>query len=242
MADSGENRVTISRFLLVIFIVLSIGTAYQVWQQNSALDETQARAQRLEDSQSISQQQAALLAEQIKDLGARPVVKPEDLKDALDNLDLPAGTPVISDAAIALAVFNYCSGDRCAKEPTPAQVAAAVATYCNARGECKGAVGKTGLPGETGATGATGATGSQGPAGPPPSDSQVLDAVRVYCDAHNGCRGEKGDPGAPGRGISRVECDASTQEFVIYYTDDQSEHVAGSDCVAGNGNGLPVEP
>lgn len=108
---------------------------------------------------------------------------------------------------IKLAVSSYCRDvggckGKNGKSVTVGQVISAVATYCDARGECRGPTGNSGPRGETGDAGPQ---GQQGPTGPPPTDQQVLDAVKNYC-GNNNCKGEKGDPGDPGTTITGFSC------------------------------------
>lgn len=112
--------------------------------------------------------------------------------------------PPPSDEQVAQAVALYCRGGNCdgpsGKNATAADVAAAVLSYCNERGECRGEVGAPGEP---------------GPAGPPPTAEQVASAVSTYCSSRNGCRGpvgpqgeqgEQGPPGEPGDTVQGGTC------------------------------------
>ena len=111
----------------------------------------------------------------------------------------PAG-PTPSELAIESAVNLYCTSiGGCIRGPSSTQVAAAVATYCNDRGECRGEQGKPGKDGTNGIDGINGSQGPQGVQGPPPSSDQIADAVTAYCGQPTlPCKGDKGDKGDPG--------------------------------------------
>jgi len=181
------------------------------------------------ETQSATRDQAIdRLARQVERLGGDPVVEPSDLEDPVD---LPAE---LTPQQIQDAVEAYCSTGLCRGQEgedgqdgisvTPPQVAAAVASYCDRNGECRGPVGRTGV---TGADGPTGATGDQGP---PPSDEQVAEAVATYCATHDECRGPqgpegpRGPAGSDGRGITALSCESITPlELTVTYTDGTSE-------------------
>lgn len=101
--------------------------------------------------------------------------------------------PPPSDTQVFRAVSLYCSQGNCdgrdGRNATQADVAAAVARYCNDRGECQGPEGVDGKQGEQGVQGETGKQG------PPPSDAQVASAVAQYCSTRNDCAGPPGQPG-----------------------------------------------
>lgn len=259
--DIGSRRT--SKILVVLFIVLAMGTVWQIYELNEDLNarptasdynqlvETNAELNR---RQNDSQAQAEILAQQVKELGERPVVTPDELEEGSD--DLPSvDVPPPSDASVDAAVIRYCSLNDCGVSPTNTQVAAAVALYCNAQGECRGPSGddgrdgRPGDEGQAGEPGSPGETGPQGPQGPPPSDAQVFAAVQSYCSTRNECRGPEGPTGPAGPkgdqgvSISSVECDSEDAngngetEFIVVYSNDTREPINGSDCVAG---GPPV--
>lgn len=100
--------------------------------------------------------------------------------------------PGPTDAQVAAAVDRWCRINGCVGEPTAAQVATALVTYCDARGECRG------VAGEDGEDGTDGTDGVDGAPGPPPSDEQIAELIAAYCDARNGCRGATGPAGKDG--------------------------------------------
>lgn len=95
-----------------------------------------------------------------------------------------------TDAEIALAVADYCSGRVCA--PSEAEIAAQVRAYCNARDDCLGERGRDGQDG------AAGADGEDGDDGRPPTDAEIAAEVAAYCAERNECRGAAGQDGQDG--------------------------------------------
>jgi hypothetical protein len=110
-----------------------------------------------------------------------------------------------SPAEVAQAVRAYCSNNACrgatgspgtpgvngtdAPPVTIADLVAAIAAYCDPRGDCRGPAGPRGQdgqngvqgdPGTSGETGAQGPPGAQGPAGPSPSPEQIAQAAAAY--------------------------------------------------------------
>jgi hypothetical protein len=164
----------------------------------------------LSEAAERNSQIAEALAQQVRRLGERPVAKPEATPQPMPG---PAGEPgqrgpvgpsgpAPSAAEIQSAVAVYCASGRCdGRDPTTSQVAAAVVSYCDRRGECRGprgAPGQDGADGRDGVDGEDGTDGQDGADAPPPTQAQVDAAVARYCDANGGCRGPKGDRGEPG--------------------------------------------
>lgn len=175
--------------------------------------------------------------------------------------------PGPSNAQVALAVANFCSGNNCdGPGPSATQVAQAVTLFCNANGECRGPEGAPGAPGQnatgapgpsgvpgadaTGAPGAPGAAGPDGPQGPPPTDQQVADAVNNFCSTRNNCQGPEGPQGPQGPpGVVDVVTDASCNPGLGLVIDsvnasyDQGTQTITLTCTSvgavlpGNGNG-----
>jgi hypothetical protein len=214
-------------FIFVAGVVAFIGwLVWTVADTSQRLDDAEnTRADREAQVSALVEQQADLseaaernseiaeaLAQQVRQLGERPVVQPT----ATPVIPGPIGEPgqrgpmgptgpAPSAAEIQSAVADYCASGRCdGRDPTATQVANAVAVYCDSRGECRGPAGsdgQDGADGEDGAPGAPGADGQDGADGrdaPPPTQAQVDQAVATYCESRGGCRGPKGDTGAPG--------------------------------------------
>lgn len=166
------------------------------------LDDAQAERRALAEVATANAEAAAALAQQLRELGERPVVDPTDLPEVVPGPQGPQGPqgiqglqgvpgvrgPAPTAADIQAAVDAYCEeSGRCdGKDPTTTQVAAAVSSYCDSRGECRGPAGPAGE------------AGSAGEDAPPPSQDQVDEAVRAYCDSRGGCRGPQGEPGEQG--------------------------------------------
>lgn len=106
--------------------------------------------------------------------------------------------PGPSSAQVAAAVASYCEGGRCdGRGPSVAQVAQAVASYCNAKGECRGPVGVAGK--DSTVAGPQGVQGPQGVPGESATAEQVAAAVTTYCGQDSSpCQGKAGAPGQPG--------------------------------------------
>lgn len=102
--------------------------------------------------------------------------------------------PPPSAASVYSAVRRFCTDTkRCdgrdGSDVTPAQVAIAVSSYCNSRGQCKGPAGDPGEPGEAGKDGAD---------APPVTQAQLIQAVDAYCSENNRCQGPPGSDGKDG--------------------------------------------
>lgn len=144
---------------------------------------------------------AAALADQVRELGGRPVAQPTTVAEPIPGPRGERGEPgepgrAPTTAEIQSAVAAYCAGGRCdGRSPTTGQVRTAVLTYCDARGDCRGPAGEDGADGQPGAAGADGRDGTDAP---PPSQAQVDAAVTSYCTANGGCRGPQGPPGEQG--------------------------------------------
>lgn len=187
----------VSHVIVVVFCILSLGTAWQVYGLQQDRDDAKAAAAK--NSQEAAKKEAQRLetvaavkdlAAQVKRLGAEPVVRPQDLPGA--GLQGPQGEPgpPPSNSQVRAAVQRYCSAGVCrGPAPTAAQVAQAVMRYCNANGQCRGPQGPEG---DEGPQGPEGVAGSEGPQGPPPSADQIGAAVNNYCAEHNNCQGPPG--------------------------------------------------
>lgn len=90
---------------------------------------------------------------------------------------LPAGQ-LPTATQVATAVAGYLAAN---PPVTPAQVVAAVVSYCSAANGCRGPTGADGTPGQNA------------------TDAQVADAVTAYCSqSSNPCQGPAGATGAQG--------------------------------------------
>lgn len=101
------------------------------------------------------------------------------------------------------------------RPPTGFEIATAVESYCDSRGNCRGApgppgpsgpggpqgpqggAGERGSDGAQGAPGSAGANGKDGAPGRPPTAEEIASAVAAYCST-GACQGAKGDTGATG--------------------------------------------
>ncbi|WP_326565065.1 hypothetical protein VSH64_24805 [Amycolatopsis rhabdoformis] len=194
-ADAGRDR-GLRRLLLVGVALLLVPMAFLAFQYFSQHGEI-TELQQTSDSRAAD---VGRLAQQVKSLGATPVVQPPPAAPAAVSV---AVDPDVLRAAARSAVEDYCSArDECrgangetpdfdaltnavlARIPVPKDgapgkdaptpdVAGAVAAYCGQDTDpCRGS---DGTKGDTGDTGATGATGAPGPACP--DGYQLADAT-----------------------------------------------------------------
>lgn len=125
--------------------------------------------------------------------------------DGTDGTDGTNGStgPAPSATAVFSAVRRFCTDTgRCdavdGSDATPAQVAIAVSSYCNSRGQCRGPAGEEGSAGENGTNGSDGEDGIDGADAPPVTQAQLIEAVDAYCAQNNNCRGPAGENGTNG--------------------------------------------
>lgn len=195
-AEAGRDRGL--RWLLLVGVALLLVPmtflAVQYFAQHGEITELQQTS----DSRAVD---VGKLAQQVKSLGATPVVQPPPAVPAtVDSADLrQAARQAVDDYcaprnqcrgadgatpnfdAIVTAVVNTIprptngtNGER-GPGPTDEQVSSAVADYCDAHNQCAGA---SGAKGDTGDTGQTGAAGPPGPPGPTcPDGYELRDAV-----------------------------------------------------------------
>lgn len=116
----------------------------------------------------------------------------EIIKEPIEGPEGKQGPPP-TDEQVQRAVNAYCADGRCnGKSPSPSQVAMAVASYCNARGQCTPPKPKDGTDGEDGQN-ATAA--------------QVASAVASFCTQESQpCKGDDGADGRQGeRGLQGLQ-------------------------------------
>lgn len=179
----------------VVAVVLVIGGLIAVGQSNADLRRT------------IAENQAAMavLVDQYADLYAQ--AQAEGV-----NPDAPEPEKLDEVLPVPLSGAQGEPG----RPPTHLEVLAAVTSYCDSRGNCRGQPGATGATGPVGpagvqggagergsdgaqgATGAAGSNGKDGAPGRPPTAEEIAAAVDAYCAANNGCQGPAGAEGAPG--------------------------------------------
>lgn len=199
--------------LLAVFFVLVLA---DLKDRVSEAEQTATQARDATDESKTlaaeNKRAAQRLAAQVERLGGDPVIDPGDLVGP-PGPQGPQGVagPPPTDEQVAQAVRAFCADGSCRGSDgagvTRAQVAVAVAAYCDYRGECAGPTGRT---------------GETGPQGPGPTDEQVAQAVATYC-ADGRCRGEQGPRGV---GIADLDCESTTPlELVITYTDGTTQTV-----------------
>lgn len=147
--------------LLILFIILSAMTVWQIWQLKQDLDNSLALTEDLAWSQAKTSEQAEALARQVEDLGKKPVVDPDDIDGAVEGPIGPAGDQGIQ----GIQGPQGPEGDRGPQGIQGPPGERGPRGFLGAQGDV-GSQGATGATGETGAKGETGATGPMGPAGP----------------------------------------------------------------------------
>lgn len=190
--------------LVLLFGITSIASMQsRIDAQKARLDDASAQITELTEALHLSQENAQVLFEQLRELGEAPEGEnPEDLPIPTpipgDQGDQglrgeqgppPTATQVYQAVSTYCALNGFCRGPDGAP-PTDAQLGAAVSSFC-ANNACKG---DQGLKGETGGQGPAGETGGQGEKGD---------------RGDQGSPGNDGAPGAtgePGRGIVSTTC------------------------------------
>jgi len=167
----------------------------------------------------------------------------------------PIRVPQVSTAVIQSEVAAYLTQNPppAGRPPTDREVAEQVVSYLTRNPP---PAGPRGVPGDTGPSGAAGTNGTDGTDGRGIA-SAALDGCELVLTFTDGTTrrlgpicGPKGEPGAEGatgpegpegpagppgpegRGVTAVDCDPVTEQFVVTYTDGTQQPVAGSDCIA----------
>jgi hypothetical protein len=201
--------------LMVVTVVSLLAAAVFAtlfWVQADEKVDTLAQTNDAQRQQFITCQQLPKTDPRCKTPVAPPATKIVEVPITITPEAIPP-----SDSQVQTAVNAYCANGRCGRGPTPQQVAAAVATYCNARGQCTPkpivpSPGKDGKPGENA------------------TDSQVATAVANYCNAEaQPCRsnipGKDGKPGADGKNGRSISVstealeDGTGTKITISYSD-----------------------
>ena len=106
------------------------------------------------DDLAASRAETSALYEQLRALGERPVVAPGEVDGDSAGTQGPPGIQGVPGTRGE----QGAPGTPGARGPAPtaAELAAAVADYCAANGDCRGPAGVTGAPGAPGETGAAG--------------------------------------------------------------------------------------
>lgn len=225
--STGTRRVIVAMVVLfVLSLIIAITaavTAYRA-QHHQAVQATDLAQQ----VQTACDRNPSSLPENIRQLCGKADKVVDQAPTTVTGKTGPRG-PAPSSAQVSSAVALYCSAHRDCRGangvgPSPTQVASAVRTYCNARGKCKGGKGDS-VTGDKGDKGDKGDTGLQGPG---PSDDQVLAGVRTYCDNHNGCKGDNGANGTNGTdgvSVTGVDCTAGTGTFTFTFSNGTTKEV-----------------
>lgn len=177
----------------VVAVLLGIGLlalVHRVETLDGALEESRSDRSALHSELNEQESASQALAEQVKRLGGKPVVEPDE----------PAPPLVIglTDEQADAAVAEFCSvGDRCRPTVSRDDVREALADICDG-GACDAPPAKDGKDGRDGADSTV--------PGPGLTDEQADAAVARYCaandclpeDGKDGRDGQDGKDGAPG--------------------------------------------
>lgn len=213
-----------------------------------------------------SRDQTKELIAQVERLGKDPVVGPSELppatvpsSDRITSEDIevavadyfqrfPIRVPEVPTSTIQSEVAAYLTRNPPAagRPPTDREVADQVVSYLTRNPPPAGAKGNDGAAGTNGVDGKDGR-------GIVSASLDGCELVLTYSDdtvrrlgpicgatgpeGPEGPAGAAGADGLPGRGVTSVTCDQTTEEFVVTYSDGTTQPVTGSDCVAG---GPPV--
>lgn len=211
--DQHAHRMVYLGFALMALAVVALASLY--FGQKATISNLGDRVDGLVSSSNNVASQAQQLGDQVRKLGAVPVVQPPT--PAPDGPVTTQPAPGPTQAQIDDAVAGYLAAHPPAPgaSATPAMVATAVGDYLGANPPAPGRaptsteiaaaanayiashlsdfIGPQGSPGDTGPTGA---------AGPGPSAQQIADAVNSYCNPGAGavspCEGPPGQTGPVG--------------------------------------------
>lgn len=152
----------IARAIFGVLILATLGFGGYLTVANTALRDELGSAL---DDLSASRAETTALYEQLRALGERPVVSPGDVSGS--GQAGTQGPPGVQGIPGARGEQGE-AGSPGARGPAPsaAELAAAVAEYCAANGDCRGPAGAPGATGPTGSSGAPGPAGEAGAAGP----------------------------------------------------------------------------
>jgi hypothetical protein len=164
---------------VVVFTLLFAGVNWKIADLGGQLRATERDNQSLrQDSQNLRRDGQAL-ADQVRGLGATPVVTPQPGAVGARGPAGSAGQPV-TQAQVAAAVSEYLSAHPPprGRPPTMAELLTAVTGYLQ---EHPPAAGPSGATGQDGTNGRDGVDGKDGP---PPTAEQIRAAVEEYLAAH----------------------------------------------------------
>ena len=156
----------------IAFLILAVLAAIGLWVYVSQSYEGDQDAQANADRLAVAENQVTALAEQVKSLGARPVVDPDDVPEPVAGSQGPAGATGLTGVP---------------GPPGPRGVPG-----------LPGERGPTGRQGPAGDTGDTGNTGAQGPQGDTGAKGATGDVGNMGPQGPQGDTGPAGEPGARG--------------------------------------------
>lgn len=228
--------------LLVLSLI--IGGLVGLWTLNREAegDRKQAveEAEAVEQEKQVVEEAGSLLAVQVlevcagddkaaRELRAQGICpQAQEVREVIEGPMGPPGPrgepgPPPSDDQVMRAVKAFCFDNPAAckgsdgRSVSAAQVATAVAVYCDALGECQGPAG------------------ARGKDAPPPTAQQIEAAVAQYCGADS-CDGPAGPPGEDGTQVVSFVCETTDDgvRLILNFAEDPAQAVAlslpGLDC------------
>ena len=188
---------SIFRWLAIAILFALVGAGLAILAGRVATAEKHSSA--ADDRAARAEAAAVALSDQVKrlcrDKECTPVVTVPPTGPAGEPGQVGPQGPPPTSSQVFQAVVAYCAPGVCSQRPSATQVASAVASYCEARSDCRGAHGTTGSAGTDGQNGTDGQDGAPGPA---PTADQIAAAVNDYCTGHDNCRGPAGTDGKDG--------------------------------------------
>lgn len=195
----STQRFTVSNtILMVLFVILSALTVWQIYQLKADLDESRDTTSSLVLSQNRTAEQAEALAEQVRELGEKPVVDPGEIDAPIEGPPGIQGVPGRQGPP----------GPRGPEGPRGTQGPkgdVGSQGRSGARGVA-GPEGDVGPRGTTGPAGPTGETGPMGPAGPAGPQGER---------GEQGTQGPVGPQGPPQSCTSEFVCQQEMENYVI---------------------------
>ena len=212
---SGAHRLFVAMACLLLAGLVALGVGVAALKMNG---------DHLAAQQSAAAVAGQQLAQQVRQLGANPVVQPPTpvaappvtgargpgpTQQAID--DAVAGyfavhPPGATPAMVAVQVASYLTAHppKPGPPPTPTQISTAASDYIAAH-----AADFQGQPGTNGSNGQDGQPGQNA------TDAQVQSAVDAYCDAHNQCQGTSGPQGVSVTDLSFARDDSGDCMVVV---------------------------
>jgi hypothetical protein len=202
--DAVDNRAHRLLYLMVALVVVGIGALGWLYVSQSQHAQAQdQRISRLVDLGNDAAKQSQVLADQVKALGATPIVQPAQPAPSgptvIQTVPIPGPGPTQAQIDAAVAAYIAAHPPAAGKNATPAMIATAVAEYLTANPPTPGRPPTVQEIATAAANWFTShASEFQGPPGKAATDAQAVAAIDAYCSAHAKCAGPPGATGAKG--------------------------------------------